>query len=38
VPELASKTWTLLTRRGFDDETIEAVAGSLDADPGGGLG
>jgi SOS response regulatory protein OraA/RecX len=32
------KTWTLLTRRGFEHETIEAVAGSLDADPGGGLG
>jgi SOS response regulatory protein OraA/RecX len=33
-----AKAWALLARRGFDEDTIEAVAGSLDADPGGGLG
>jgi regulatory protein len=33
-----AKAWALLARRGFDAETIEAVLGSLDEDPGGGLG
>jgi SOS response regulatory protein OraA/RecX len=33
-----AKSWALLARRGFDQETIEAVVGSLDEDPGGGLG
>ena len=33
-----SKAWPLLCRRGFDQETIEAVLGSLDEDPDGGLG
>jgi SOS response regulatory protein OraA/RecX len=33
-----AKAWALLARRGFDEDTIEGVAGSLDADLGGGLG
>ena len=32
------KAWALLTRRGFDEETIEAVVEPLDVDSGGGLG
>jgi regulatory protein len=32
------KAWTLLARRGFDPETIEAVLGALDEPQGGGLG
>jgi SOS response regulatory protein OraA/RecX len=32
------KAWALLTRRGFDEETIEAVVETLDEDGGGGLG
>jgi SOS response regulatory protein OraA/RecX len=32
------KAWALLARRGFEQETIEAVVGSLDDDPDGGLG
>ena len=31
------KAWTLLLRRGFDTETIEAVLGPLDEDAGGRL-
>jgi SOS response regulatory protein OraA/RecX len=33
-----AKACALLARRGFDQETIEVVVGSLDEDPGGGLG
>ena len=32
------KAWTLLTRRGFALETLEAVLGPLDEDERGGLG
>jgi SOS response regulatory protein OraA/RecX len=32
------KAWALLTRRGFDEETIEAVVGALDEHAGGWLG
>jgi SOS response regulatory protein OraA/RecX len=32
------KVWALLTRRGFDHETIEAVVETLDEETGGGLG
>jgi SOS response regulatory protein OraA/RecX len=32
------KAWALLTRRGFDEETIEAVVEPLDDETGGGLG
>jgi SOS response regulatory protein OraA/RecX len=32
------KAWALLARRGFDEETIEAVVETLDGDSGGGLG
>jgi SOS response regulatory protein OraA/RecX len=32
------KVWALLTRRGFAEETIEAVVESLDEETGGGLG
>jgi regulatory protein len=32
------KAWALLTRRGFDEETIEAVVETLDEETGGGLG
>jgi SOS response regulatory protein OraA/RecX len=32
------KAWALLTRRGFDEETIEAVVGALDEQAGGWLG
>lgn len=32
------KAWALLTRRGFDEETIEAVVETLDEEGGGGLG
>jgi SOS response regulatory protein OraA/RecX len=32
------RAWTLLARRGFDPETIEAVLGTLDGPEGGGLG
>jgi SOS response regulatory protein OraA/RecX len=33
-----AKAWALLARRGFDQDTIEAVVGSLDEGAGGGLG
>jgi SOS response regulatory protein OraA/RecX len=33
-----AKAWALLARRGFDQDTIEAVVGPLDEDTGGGLG
>jgi SOS response regulatory protein OraA/RecX len=33
-----AKAWALLARRGFNEETIEAVVGSLDAEAAGGLG
>jgi SOS response regulatory protein OraA/RecX len=33
-----AKAWSLLARRGFDEDTIEVIVGSLDEDPGGGLG
>jgi SOS response regulatory protein OraA/RecX len=33
-----AKAWAFLARRGFGEDTIEGVAGSLDEDPGGGLG
>jgi SOS response regulatory protein OraA/RecX len=32
------KAWTLLARRGFDPDAIEAVLGALDEPEGGGLG
>jgi SOS response regulatory protein OraA/RecX len=32
------KAWALLTRRGFDQETIEAIVETLDEETGGGLG
>jgi SOS response regulatory protein OraA/RecX len=32
------KAWALLARRGFDEETIEAVVETLDEETGGGLG
>jgi SOS response regulatory protein OraA/RecX len=32
------KAWTLLMRRGFDEETIEAIVETLDEETGGGLG
>ena len=32
------KAWALLRRRGFDEETIEAVVETLDEDTDGGLG
>jgi SOS response regulatory protein OraA/RecX len=32
------KAWALLARRGFDEETTDAVVGWLDEDAGGGLG
>jgi len=32
------KAWAMLARRGFEDETIEAVVGRLDGEGGGGLG
>jgi SOS response regulatory protein OraA/RecX len=32
------KAWTLLTRRGFDEETIEAIVETLDEETGRGLG
>jgi SOS response regulatory protein OraA/RecX len=32
------KAWTLLARRGFDEETTRAVVGWLDEEAGGGLG
>jgi SOS response regulatory protein OraA/RecX len=32
------KAWALLARRGFGEATIEALMGSLDEGPGGGLG
>lgn len=32
------KAWALLTRRGFDEETIEGVVETLDEETGGGLG
>jgi SOS response regulatory protein OraA/RecX len=32
------KAWALLTRRGFDQETIEAIVETLDEESGGGLG
>jgi SOS response regulatory protein OraA/RecX len=32
------KLWALLTRRGFDEETIEAVVETLDEETAGGLG
>ena len=32
------KAWALLTRRGFDEETIERVVEALDEETGGGLG
>jgi SOS response regulatory protein OraA/RecX len=34
----SAKAWALLARRGFDQDTIEAVVGPLDEGPGGGLG
>ena len=32
------KVWALLTRRGFDEETIGAIVETLDGETGGGLG
>jgi SOS response regulatory protein OraA/RecX len=32
------KAWGLLTRRGFDEETIEGVVETLDEETSGGLG
>ncbi|HEX5468830.1 MAG TPA: RecX family transcriptional regulator [Gaiellaceae bacterium] len=36
--ESPRKTWSLLARRGFDAETIEALVGTLDAEVPDGLG
>jgi SOS response regulatory protein OraA/RecX len=33
-----AKAWALLSRRGFEEGTVEAVVGSLDEEAGGGLG